>query len=450
MATKPIWFRLCGLFAAAGMLLATSAAWAQSNNALFANRAVGGVMIDASGMLQAAALDARGEIRKIWQQNRQTPPAGLTEAAAKRRISLKNLEATLAEYASRGEPLPEAVQCLGGLTEIDYVLVYPEQNDIVLVGPAEPWQVNEKGAFVGAVSGRPTMLLDDLIVALRAVFAPQPAVFSCSIDPTAEGSQRLRAYFAQLRTRRAFPQAEQVKAAFGPQVVSVQGVPADSHFARVLVAADYHMKRISMGVEQAPVAGLPSFMQLVMQSRRVPSNMLPRWWLAPDYQPVLKDEDGMAWHIQKIGVKTMVEADVFNQAGERETGAEKVDPVFKQWAELMTQRYEELAVAEPVFGELRNCMELSVVAACIAHENLLQKANLEIPTMLEGVDRVTLPTPKQVAPETVAGKIGRNWVFATGGVMINPWQIVTEAQVDAAADVRAQLGYAIGENWWAN
>jgi len=29
----------------------------------------------------------------------------------------------------------------------------------------------------------------------------------------------------------------------------------------------------------------------------------------------------------------------------------------------MTQHYPELALAEPVFGELRNCMELAVVGA---------------------------------------------------------------------------------------
>ena len=33
----------------------------------------------------------------------------------------------------------------------------------------------------------------------------------------------------------------------------------------------------------------------------------------------------------------------------------------QKWADNMTAHYDELAVAEPVFGDLRNCMQLALV-----------------------------------------------------------------------------------------
>ena len=49
--------------------------------------------------------------------------------------------------------------------------------------------------------------------------------------------------------------------AVGPQTITVTGVPDTSHFARVIVAADFRMKRLAMNFEPAPVDGMPSFLR---------------------------------------------------------------------------------------------------------------------------------------------------------------------------------------------
>ena len=46
--------------------------------------------------------------------------------------------------------------------------------------------------------------------------------------------------------------------ALGPQTISITGVPPTSHFARVIVAADFRMKRLAMDFEPAPVDDMPS------------------------------------------------------------------------------------------------------------------------------------------------------------------------------------------------
>ena len=77
------------------------------------------------------------------------------------------------------------------------------------------------------------------------------------------------------------------------------GVPDTSHFARVMVAADYRMKRLAMELRAGPdprSAELPG--DDAGQRPRACSNMLPRWWLAPDYEPILRDADGLAWELR--------------------------------------------------------------------------------------------------------------------------------------------------------
>ena len=52
--------------------------------------------------------------------------------------------------------------------------------------------VDESGIFVGATSGRPLLLLEDLVVALRSIDAARMGGMRCSIDPTPEGIARLQ------------------------------------------------------------------------------------------------------------------------------------------------------------------------------------------------------------------------------------------------------------------
>ena len=136
------------------------------------------------------------------------------------------------------------------MQQIQYVLVYPEQNDIVLVGPAEGWKVAADGTVVGETTGKPVLLLDDLLVVLRAVNSPSPQVISCSIDPSEVGRQRVQ----RLKSRSSDPRqaAAALESALGSQEITIDGIPADSHFAGVLVAADYRMKQIGMGLTPSP------------------------------------------------------------------------------------------------------------------------------------------------------------------------------------------------------
>ena len=117
-------------------------------------------------------------------------------------------------------------------------------------GPGEGWKVADDGNVVGVTTGRPVLRLEDLLIALRSVENARQGGISCSIDPTPEGRQRMDALLAQ---RLNFNPAllSTIKETLGPQTITITGVPGESHFARVLVSSDFHMKRLGMNLGAA-------------------------------------------------------------------------------------------------------------------------------------------------------------------------------------------------------
>ena len=141
--------------------------------------------------------------------------------------------------------------------------------------------------------------------------------------------QRLQKLVSRLRGM-SDPQStmSRLERALGPQVVSVTGVPASSHFARTMVAADFRMKRLAMNFQAAPVDGMPSFLHLVDGNN---TNMTPRWWLAANYEPLARDAKGLTWQLRGQGVKCMTEEDYFDANGNKQHSG-KASPAAERWA----------------------------------------------------------------------------------------------------------------------
>ena len=126
--------------------------------------AVGGVSIDVKGLVNNATIDNMNKLSDLSRQALEKIPGDLSGATEMREISLRRLEAAIDECGKSNKPLPDAIKYLAGLQHIRYIFVYPEQKDIVLVGPGEGWKVDGRGNVVGVTTGRPVMLLDDLLV----------------------------------------------------------------------------------------------------------------------------------------------------------------------------------------------------------------------------------------------------------------------------------------------
>jgi hypothetical protein len=149
----------------------------------------------------------------------------------------------------------------------------------------------------------------------------------------------------------------------------------------------------------------------------------------------------------------MTEDTIFGNAGNAQrTG--KANPVAQKWADQMTDKYDELCVAYPIFGELRNMMDMAVVGALIQKHNLQQQASLDLSALANDrtvVARDSFAVPKKV-PTKVSWdkKAGKYIVTASGGVELDSWKVVEKSEVSKTIGQTRQSAAASGKNWWWN
>lgn len=448
--------RLC---LAVGLIV--SLATSQSANAQFGfgfgNRigVVGGVSVDAAGTVRSVSAQERDGWLRDMRQAVAKPSKDLASETSLRMISLSKLQAEIASAIKANRPLAEEVLYLAGLQRVEYVFVYPEQNDIVLAGPAEGWIVRDDATVVGQTSGRPVLQLEDLLTALRTSEAAQRQPISVSIDPTPEGEARLNRLLSQVRSGPGFNPATlepAMRKAFGPQQVSLTTVATDSRMANSLVAADYRMKRLAMGLESSPVTGLPSYMQMIRNSG-AGNGKQPRWWMACDYDAILHSDDMLAWKLTGKGIKAMTEDELVDANGLRKrTGT--ANQHAQKWADMFTEKFDELCSYNAAFGDLRNVMDLNIVATVIRGHELERVAGCDFGLLMGDNGSLETPawkTPKTISPECsfVKGRMG--WtVSASGGVEVNPWKVVSlQAKADdSVGSVRNESAPATDSWWW--
>lgn len=427
-------------------------ATAQFGN-VFGNRGVGGVMIDSDGVLRTASKE--DETRNLEQLRNvlQGAQGDLAKATQMRLISLKGIQQIALDAQKSGKQIPEDVYCLGGLTRIDYVMVYPERNDIVLAGPAEPWTVGPQGSIVGKVSSNPVINLDDLATAFRYVDEARNGGVSVSIDPTEQGYRQFNQTYSRLAGNINPTTVAELARAFGPQQVTLSGIPAQSNMARVILAADYRMKLYGMNLAKPPVAGLPSYLEMLQNRSNASSQLQSRFWMACDYDAITHSKDRLAWKISGQRIKTMTESEIFDATGQRkQTG--KADPVAKKWADNFTKKLEQLSTKDPVFGELRNVMDLCLVAALIESQNLQSLASCDLSGLLGAnakYQTVTLDVAKSLDPQISLVQTAQAMLIsASGGVMIESWQFASNVKEnDSVAQARASLAdWNQADSWY--
>lgn len=423
------------------------------NNTFFNTGVVGGVMINAKGVIDGQATKIDADVLRRLSEGLNQASADINQQSNLRLISLRGMDNAIGQASRTGQALPAELRYMAGLQRIEYVILSPETNDIIIGGPGEGFKVNESGDVVGATSGTPVIHLEDFLVAMRSVDkAGSGQGVSVSIDPTEQGVKNLQKFFGYLKSNgKAFdPSMEStVSEAMGPQTVNLTGVPADSRFSQVLVAADYKMKRLSMGLESSPINGFPSFMEMAQKANVRNMSSAPRFWMECNYQPVAKSADGNVWQLRGQGVKALTEESHFNKDGQRETGRAP-NRFAARWADTMTERFDELAAAEPAFRELRNVMDLSVVAAIIRREQLSEKVGLTTPAIL-GINTASYTVPKAVATQCSFVRIARSWlVSASGGVQINSWGVAEKTEVNPTLDRLAAMTTPTRDSWWWN
>jgi hypothetical protein len=419
-----------------------------------------GVVVDAQGVLRTQVFrDPGGQMtRQRIAAARVALDPKLADFSKLRKISLNRLEAVIRQ---RQGALSDEMRYLAGLQRVRYVFCYPETGDVVIAGQAEGWMTDLAGRVVGITNGRPVVSLQDLVVALRA-FPPGKngvQLIGCSIDPTPQGLAAMQQFLQSIGSR-ANPGDTQfivggLHNSLGLQEVSINGVSPKTHFAQVMVEADYRMKLIGIGLETPPVR-LASYVDRASPSQ-VSRNALQRWFFTPDYQCVRASEDGLAMELVGDGVKLVGEDEVVTSGGQRKD-ASRSNPASQAFVTEFTEKYSRLADRSPVYAELRNLIDLAVAAAYIQQEDFYGKAKW--PMDLFGDERAlaveTYNVPKTV--ETAVNAIWKGRRLMTpvgGGVEIHPALALKpdNLQPDQRGQVeklrqQTELKLAEGQWWW--
>ena len=79
-----------------------------SHAQFFRQGAVGGVKIDAEGVLSNPEIGDMKELQAAWQQGLEPVPADLTKWTDLRFVSMRALESQIAEANKAGKPVPDA------------------------------------------------------------------------------------------------------------------------------------------------------------------------------------------------------------------------------------------------------------------------------------------------------------------------------------------------------
>ncbi|MEM9943478.1 MAG: DUF1598 domain-containing protein [Planctomycetota bacterium] len=405
----------------------------------------GGIEIDAQGVLTQRIF--RGNAEKLNRERMKAAQEVLNDDLKKpaemRKISLPRLEKAVADLIAAGKPIPPEMSYLGGMTKITHVFFYPETNDIVIAGPAEPFFLSAGERVVGMNSGRPVLQLNDLIVALRS-FSPgdrSTSMITCSIDPTQEGLARYQNAYARIASSGQFRPGREneviriFRESLGMQKITIQGVSTKTRFARVLVEADYEMKLIGLGLKRpnAKKVKITSYMEKATPSG-VSKNALQRWFFQPDYDCVHVNEDFTAMELVGSGVKLVGEGESIARGGQRVRGR-GMSGASRAFTTTFTKAYEKLAEQDPLWAELRNLIDLSVTAAYIQKMGLYQKAGWNMETFGDEskVSVELLEAPTQVAPVANAKWVGNYFMSPiAGGVSIQPRVALNSDRINVA------------------
>ena len=325
---------------------------------------------------------------------------GISQASA---LPTRAMSLNAAVAAMRSGYMAEQAESLCGITKVSGYIVDSKSKDIVIIGKPDPTL--------------PSLHIDDFVVALRNVWylyaktKGQTIYYTdpgCSIDPDPH-------VMGQLRDLRRTPfdvnnptemknQTDQWnQIGKHPQTVRVLGVPFDSHFAKIMVDADYYMKRLVNGTVTLPINGFQSLSDLDTQSIRAslhskdestrPTSSINRFWFSPG-DCTYTDGSGYVL-LKSCDVKLLTEEQFLNEQGAM-AGKGRPDPLADQFARSFSQNYGEIAAQRRIYRELQGLFAFVGLARLMKDHNAESAAHGAMKYLLNSYKLPTVSVNRRV------------------------------------------------------
>lgn len=323
---------------------------------------------------------------------RRAEAPGATAATAQvRAVSLKLLQEKLKACQPQGS-CPDELLLLGGIKRLSGVVADQASRDLILLGEAD--------------EDSPPLHLEDFVLALRNAwlsYAPleggvyQYSYPGCSIDPNPQVIQRLQAVghkvFGAPSDEKGMERtlSEWGSVCESPQAVRVIGIPFDTHFAQVMVQADYDMKLLADGSDALDTPGFQSVADMEVERARgellggqkftIPPPVLNRFWLFPG-ENVYEEGQGVVL-IKSCPIRLLTEQ-MHTNGGRSLVGSGSADSRAQVFAESFTALYPQVAQRRPVYAELENLFRFVALAQVIRHKSQDAWGGFDLSYLLEG------------------------------------------------------------------
>ncbi|MHB0937420.1 MAG: hypothetical protein ACYC6A_13620 [Armatimonadota bacterium] len=296
---------------------------------------------------------------------------------------------------------------VGGLTRVLGFARHRKTGEVYLLGRRE--------------EDKPAIPLDVLTVALRVIWQ-EKATPAISLDPDADDM-------------------------YGPQRVRLEQFPAgygETEFTRIMLEADYAMKRIMLGDDPLDIEGFRSFAELIADNQGAAAGEYFRWWLYP------KDTAGAAVYRVDAGdldvylydsdVKLLTET--MKRASQNLVGTGTQDPLAERATRLFTRYYDRIEERRPVFHQLHGLFDAAKLAAVLRAQNAADP--LFAQAARRPVAQVALPESYPgIGPKIISFNAGldRFYYYVGGGVVtrgqLRPGDIVPLPGAIAPASLAA-------------
>jgi hypothetical protein len=201
-----------------------------------------------------------------------------------------------------------------------------------------------------------------------------------------------------------------------PQDVRVLGLPFDSRFGRIMVDADYHMKRLVNGSDDLHIDGFKSLTKL-RENERSASNQVDmnRFWFLPGDNSYVEDKGIVL--IKNSDVRLETEEEFLSNTNKIQ-GRGHPDPLAKEFAETFTEKYAQIAQRNPIYKELEGLFRFVSLAQLLKYKNAPTKAGLNIDYLLNGFPEKKTHVDRTLGGLSYVGKGGYTQMTC-GGVSID-------------------------------
>lgn len=279
-------------------------------------------------------------------------------------VSLKALQQELMDCQSYSKELLH----LSGLNKLTGYIFDKENNDLILIGKTD--------------ESLPDLYLEDFVIALRNAWnkytiikdnIPYYSNPGCSIDPDTNILKRLDAISQPINSDTSINNIERLldkwcQICMHDQKVRVLGIPYNSHFAKIMVKADYDMKAIADGSDSLEIENFHSLTnrrikvaRLKINNSKPDSNLsrnLNRFWLYPGKMLFERAENITI--IKQCAVTLQTEEEHLHKGKIIPTG--KIDKLAQQFAKDFTDNYIQISQQRSVYSELENLFRFVALA----------------------------------------------------------------------------------------